>query len=924
MLTTLLFLMIAVLFVKPCACRIIMPLKTSTIVRSLASPCGVGAGVDGSLIVSACEACGIYKVMPNGPTTVIAGVIGACGFVDGIGSGARFYYPVGVATDAERNVAYIADQANNAIRALDLSTYAVKTVAGSSAGYRDGAFTLALFNYCNQGVFRTTTSGKVLYITDGGNGRVRKANFSSMVVSTVAVVPAPMLLDMSKDGLRLFVSSDYAVIYQIFLTNNSVILLAGGLGVAGFADAVGPAARFYKPRGVSLSHDDSALFVGDWYNYRIRRIELSNQSVTTVTGTGVPASIDGPLLSASIIGASQIMWHCQNTLKECGLVVVEHSTTYWSAANVRWVPMTQGTQSMSYTGATQDESNTLTGSVSGSAQRLSATTSATHEASVTHSLTFGTWTRDASVTLSPRPSSSVALSSSSTASSTKGSASPTATMRPTLSATLRQSESMTLTSMSMTPSSSSTTEVTATKSPPTRSKSSTLFDCNTAGLQATAVALAPVNETVSEIEMQLPYFRNSSAKCALGVSTGNASYPARDNQNQGLRGDPPFVFITSQDVDRLTLLQAPLLIFNFTLASPYQLVYYYVGNVTTPQGTHVSATWSVHPRSGVWHGVVVEAPSIGWVGDGVFPVLLYTELNLLVPLMCGDGHAMLTVVLTIPSPGVPRVLAAEVRRATQTALIVALLATGALSGSALGRILATDSMVLCDADAAGGGGVIDFDLTICNESPHLVESRSAIVSNAGVVAAVGVLLLLLAAVWSYWRNDTVAGTVTAVFLLPSSTTFLAARVASSPCVAVDALLIVLGLLLTVVPVAMLSYLAFNIANRWKCATKKNKDEAHDGERRNHTLKALRTFVHNATQRLWKWRAVIPSDTESMRPAWIVLLEYRVLSYAAIDALFLVAVSSLAVVGGLDVTNEALCRGCSAAVVVLLGAQVGVL
>ncbi|CUG76509.1 transmembrane protein, putative [Bodo saltans] len=90
------------------------------------------------------------------------------------------------------------------------------------------------------------------------------------------------------------------------------------------------------------------------------------------------------------------------------------------------------------------------------------------------------------------------------------------------------------------------------------------------------------------------------------------------------------------------------------------------------------------------------------------------------------------------------------------------------------------------------------------------------------------------------------------------------------------------------------------------------------------LRRLRFLLRRATKRSWKWRAVIPSDAESLRPAWVVLLEYRVLWYAPLDTMFLIAVSSLAVVAGLDVTNEALCRGCSAAVVVLLALQVGVL
>ncbi|CUE70903.1 Hypothetical protein, putative [Bodo saltans] len=257
------------------------------------SPCGVGVDGAGALIVSACEFCGIYKILRNGTTTVVAGVIGICGTTDGIGSIARFYYPSSVATDAQQNVAYITDQGNSRIRAMDLLTYNVTTVTGSSANYREGAFSTALFNYCSGVIFRSTATGKVLYITDNKNNRIRKANFSSLLVSTVAIVPVPFYLDLSVDEVRLFVGSDNGAIFQVYLPNSSATILAGADGVSGYVDAVGPAARFHAIHGVALNHDESALFVGDWLNYVLRRIELSNRSVTTAAGTGAMATIEG-------------------------------------------------------------------------------------------------------------------------------------------------------------------------------------------------------------------------------------------------------------------------------------------------------------------------------------------------------------------------------------------------------------------------------------------------------------------------------------------------------------------------------------------------------------------------------------------------------------------------------------------------------
>ncbi|CUG05007.1 GP46-like surface antigen, putative, partial [Bodo saltans] len=536
----------------------------------------------------------------------------------------------------------------------------------------------------------------------------------------------------------------------------------------------------------------------------------------------------------------------------------------------------------------------LTLSLSISARTADATVSHSGEASPSPSSSH---TTTATLTLSRWLSASTTLSLSKTKSNTQHSDSSTPTAQRRTTESLQPTETLSLSkSMTLTPSISPTMEATATKSPPTRSKSSTRFDCSALAWGATSVALVQVN--TSDVTRAIrPSFSHNSTFFPLMGSTTNESKATR--QDQTLREATPFVFLTSQDVDRLTLLQAPSLLFNLTLASANQLVYYYVGNVTTIQGTNVCATWSVRPRSGVWHGVAVEAPSSGWVRDGVFPVLLYTELNLLVPLMCGDGQAMLTVVLTVSSPGVPRVLASEVRRATQAALIAALLAAGAVSGSALGRILATDGTVLCDADAAGGGGVIDFDLAICVESPGLVEARSAILSNFAVVAAVCVLLLLMAMLWSAVTNlnssssQSFACTATDVFLLPSSllpvlttvmpstavsTTFLAACIAKSPCVGVDALLIVLGLLLIIAPISALACLTVNAAACWTCAA--SPPSPHDIDNKG-KLRTLKLYLQRATRRGWKWRT--QGSAASLRPAWVVLLEYRVLWYAAVDA-----------------------------------------
>src|SRR5207248_149187 len=149
----------------------------------------------------------IRKITPSGVVTTLGGLAGSLGSADGTGSGARFNYPYGVATDSSGNV-YVADQNSNTIRKITPAGV-VTTVAGMAGiqGSADGTGSGARFNY-PYGV-ATDSSGHV-YVADRVNHTIRK------------ITPAGV-----------------------------VTTLAGLAGSSGSADGTGNAARFNDPTGVA-------------------------------------------------------------------------------------------------------------------------------------------------------------------------------------------------------------------------------------------------------------------------------------------------------------------------------------------------------------------------------------------------------------------------------------------------------------------------------------------------------------------------------------------------------------------------------------------------------------------------------------------------------------------------------------------------
>ncbi|MEY2496367.1 MAG: hypothetical protein QOJ45_2859 [Verrucomicrobiota bacterium] len=266
-------------------------------------PEGIAIDSTGTIYVSDTGNHTIRTISPSGVVITLAGAAGLAGTSDGSGPAARFNRPYHIVADTNGSM-YVADAGNHTIR-LVTATGSVSTVAGSGGtpGNVDGPGDTARFNLA-KGI--AIDSSGTLGIADTGNNEVRKV--SNGTVSTLAGTnrssagseDGPRLsarfyfpYDLARDGNGNLFVADFANNTIRKITPDGIVsAIAGAVGLAGYVDGVGSAARFNQPTGVAADRFGN-VYVGDSNNYVIRKI-TSGGVVSTLAGEPhVSGSSDG-------------------------------------------------------------------------------------------------------------------------------------------------------------------------------------------------------------------------------------------------------------------------------------------------------------------------------------------------------------------------------------------------------------------------------------------------------------------------------------------------------------------------------------------------------------------------------------------------------------------------------------------------------
>jgi uncharacterized protein (TIGR03437 family) len=292
------------------------------------NPVGVAVDASGAVYVADLNNGRVRRFVVGGAITTFGGTVTSVG--DGGPSiQSRLNRPASVAVDSSANL-YIADPTANRVRKVTPSGTIITLAGNGQTGYGgdNGPSSAAMLSAANSVAVDSTGN---VYIADAGNGRIRRVNATTGIITTfagggsgtytgpgtggdggpatAASLGFPLQVAVDGAGNVYFVDAVFSntnpnsLSVRRVTTDGKINTWAGGSTASGFSGDGGPPlqAQFSPSINIAAGNDGS-LYIADINNYRVRKVDPAGATINTIAGNGqaTDSGNGGPAISAGL------------------------------------------------------------------------------------------------------------------------------------------------------------------------------------------------------------------------------------------------------------------------------------------------------------------------------------------------------------------------------------------------------------------------------------------------------------------------------------------------------------------------------------------------------------------------------------------------------------------------------------------------
>ncbi|EFC43440.1 NHL repeat-containing protein [Naegleria gruberi] len=249
--------------------------------------------ITGALYVTVSDR--VYMIQSNGVATLIAGSGAGYAGDNQLASNAMFRVTRGIAISSSGEI-FISDGGNNRVRKINTNNI-IATVAGtgSNLAYNGDNIEAVKAKLFGPESVAVAPNNEVI-VADTRNDRLRKISLGGIITTITPSYSSPRSPLVPNVGEYYFVDSSTV---KYLISSSGIVITKAGSGTTGYnADNIpATSAHLNFPKGIARSTNGD-LFITDSGNHRIRKVFL-NQTIITVAGTGTSAYNGDGLLATS-------------------------------------------------------------------------------------------------------------------------------------------------------------------------------------------------------------------------------------------------------------------------------------------------------------------------------------------------------------------------------------------------------------------------------------------------------------------------------------------------------------------------------------------------------------------------------------------------------------------------------------------------